>query len=102
MSSFRSLTLPAAPRYVLRRVRVPTCLIDAIPRDSAIDSEGSALLDIEVDGARIAALTAAQNAPTAVPAVDLDGHHAWPTLIDAHAHLDKGHILDRAANADAQ
>jgi cytosine deaminase len=58
------------------------------------------LLDIEVNGARIAALTAAQNAPTAVPAVDLDGRHAWPTLIDAHAHLDKGHILDRAANAD--
>ncbi len=101
MTSFRSLALPSAPRHVLRRARVPVCVLgDGAPPDSVIDREGSALLDITIDGARIAAIAAAADAPASLPSLDLGGRHAWPTLIDTHTHLDKGHIVYRAPNVD--
>ena len=33
-----------------------------------------------------------------MPAIDLEAHHVWSTLIDMHAHLDKGQIVTRTEN----
>jgi cytosine deaminase len=32
--------------------------------------------------------------------VDLGGRQVWPTLIDIHTHLDKGHTVERSPNVD--
>ena len=49
-----------------------------------------------VDNERIAAIEPAGVAASAdSPAIDLEARYVWPTLIDMHAHLDKGHIVTR-------
>ncbi|HEX4041736.1 MAG TPA: cytosine deaminase, partial [Xanthobacteraceae bacterium] len=32
--------------------------------------------------------------------VDVGGRQVWPTLVDLHAHLDKGHTVERSPNVD--
>src|SRR5262245_28399747 len=98
--SFKSVNIPTSAGYVLRRARVPACLVDAAPTDAPADREGSLLLDIHIDHGKIAHLTKAADGPIDGPAVDLDGLQVWPTLVDAHTHLDKGHTVDRTANPD--
>ena len=57
--------------------------------------------DLLVVDERIAAIEPASAAASAhFPAIDLEAHHVWPTLIDMHAHLDKGHIVTRTENPD--
>src|SRR5436190_1929441 len=93
--SFTSIRIPTAAPYVLRRARVPASLVDAPPVDAQSDTEGSLLLDLHIERGRIAALaaSAAESRAAAGVTVDLDGRQVWPTLIDVHAHLDKGHIF---------
>ena len=43
-------------------------------------------------------LTAERN--DGIERVDLGGRQVWPTLIDIHTHLDKGHTVERSPNAD--
>lgn len=101
MTPFRSLTLPTTSRYLLQRARVPRSLLpDESLQDCAIDAEESALVDIVVADARITHIVAAGGSASFQPSLDLGGRHVWPTLIDVHTHLDKGHILDRATNRD--
>jgi cytosine deaminase len=66
-------------------------------------SSSSARAAIEIAQGTIRAVTPAAEPRLAgddVPAVDLDGRHVWPTLVDVHAHLDKGHIIDRTQNVN--
>src|SRR5260370_36134659 len=80
--------------------RVAICFLSGGPK-TAVDRDGATLIDLLVDNERIAAIEPAGVAASAdLPAIDLEAHHVWPTLIDMHAHLDKGHILTRTENPD--
>ena len=80
----------------LRRARVPLPFLADPPGEAATDRDGAALVDVTLEGGRITAIAAA--AAPAPGDVDLAGRHLWPTLVDVHTHLDKGHIVDRAPN----
>jgi len=46
--TFKSIKIPESPAYVLRRARVPACLVDNHPVDAQSEADGSLLLaDIE-------------------------------------------------------
>ncbi len=96
-----TLALPDAGRYWLRRARVPECLLAMRVPGAARDDDGAALIDILIDGERIAAIEPAGAAARVdAQAADLAGRHVWPALIDMHAHIDKGHAIPRVSNPD--
>ncbi|MGF1553899.1 MAG: cytosine deaminase [Paracoccaceae bacterium] len=78
-------------RYRLTGARVPSALaaLDGAPA-------GDGLLDAEigVEDGRF------REAAADWPAVDLGGRIVLPGLVDAHVHLDKGHVWPRRANPD--
>lgn len=87
-------------RVLLHRARVPAALLaEGCPPGAAVDADGAALLDILLDGPRVAALWPSGQGASAAVALDLGGRQVWPLLIDAHAHLDKAHILGRAPDS---
>jgi cytosine deaminase len=93
MNPFKMLQVPEAQRYWIRQARVPTCFLPDGPR-TTLDRDGATLVDLLVDNDRIAAIEPAGGAAYAgLPAINLGSRHVWPTLIDMHAHLDKGHIV---------
>lgn len=67
--------------------------------DAALDAQGFGRVDMLIDDGRIAAM-----APTGrqdfgeTPRLPLAGRIALPAFVDAHTHLDKGHIWRRAPN----
>src|SRR5580693_3927186 len=100
MNLFKTLQVPEVQRYWIRQARVPICFLSGRPK-TAVDPDGATLIDLLVDNERIAAIEPAGVAASAdLPAIDLEAHHVWPTLIDMHAHLDKGHIVIRTENPD--
>ena len=100
MNLFKTLQVPEAQRYWIRQARVPICFLPGGPK-TAVDRDGATLIDLLVDNERIAAIEpAGATASADFPAIDLEAHHVWPTLIDMHAHLDKGHIVTRTENPD--
>ena len=100
MNLFNTLQIPEAQRYCIRQARVPTCFLPDGPR-TTLDRDGATLVDLLVDNGRIAAIESAGGTAFAdPPAIDLASRHVWPTLIDMHAHLDKGHIVTRTENPD--
>lgn len=100
MNPFQTLQIPEAQRYCIKQARVPICFLPDGPR-TTLDRDGAALVDLLVDNDRIAAIEPAGRAASAdLPAIDLRSRHVWPTLIDMHAHLDKGHIVTRTENPD--
>ena len=77
------LTLPTSP-FTLQNVTVPAC---------AVGQEGDLLrCDLHVADDRFT--------DTPGPPVDVKGAMALPAFVDAHTHLDKGHIWPRASNPD--
>jgi cytosine deaminase len=100
MTAFRQLTIPSAARYWLRGARVPACLL-AAPLEPPGDADGAILVDIMIDDGRVAAIVPAGTMPPGDAAiVALDGRLVWPTLVDMHTHLDKGHVVTRTPNPD--
>lgn len=86
-------------RVVLAGARVPAALLrDGSPPGAALDRDGAALVDLVLDGAAVAAVLPA-GSPCDGPCVTLGGRHVWPMLVDAHAHLDKAHTVDRAPDS---
>lgn len=87
---------PAASRYALRRVHVPASLLsDAAPGPA--DQDDLVFCDLVIADGRIVEVAAAGSvAPELGP--DLDRSLVLPGMLDAHAHLDKGHIVPRARN----
>ena len=91
--------IPASDSYRLTRARAPLCLIEA--GGVAADRDGLALIDIAVEGGRIASiLPAGTEGLQGGPAFDCDGGILLPRLVDCHVHLDKGHIWPRQRNPD--
>ncbi len=91
--------LPDAARYRLTGLRMPLCLVDGVAL--AADRDGLALADIAVADGRITSILPARTeAPGEDAACDLDGGIVLPRLVDAHVHLDKGHIWPRRRNPD--
>lgn len=86
----------------LRNARVPAALLagDRLS-EPAVDRDGALLVDIVVQDERIAAIAPAggPEVQSSARAIDLEGRHVWPLLVDVHAHLDKGHMVDRAPDS---
>jgi cytosine deaminase len=89
-------TPPAADRYALRCARVPRSLLAAPPADPR-QHEDFTTCDIVVENGRIADVAPAGSVDAGL-GPDLDASIVLPGLIDAHAHLDKGHIWRRSPN----
>ena len=96
----RVAALHDAPLWGLRNARVPACL--AAGTQWATDRDGLANVDLMISGERIESLAPASKLPLnmAAPCLDLGGCIILPCLVDAHVHLDKGHIWPRAPNPD--
>ena len=80
----------------LSSATVPTCLVKGATLVAGTD--GLARADIEILGGRVAVIRPAGATHSAGPAIDLDGSMIWPSFVDCHTHLDKGHIVARAGN----
>ncbi|KAF0119909.1 MAG: cytosine deaminase-like protein, partial [Xanthobacteraceae bacterium] len=96
---FGFLALPDAADYVLQDATVPASLVagnaPAEPRDGLVRA------DITVRDGTIGAVTApGASTPGGLARVPLDGAMVFPCFVDAHTHLDKGHIWPRASNPD--
>jgi cytosine deaminase len=101
MTASFDITIPAGGDVVFREARVPAALLaDGVPDGAALDREGSALLDIHVAGGTVARITPAGAVAVDTPDVSLAGRQLWPTLVDMHTHLDKGHSAARTPNPD--
>ena len=98
MSGFYSVA--RASRYALLHARIPRSLLAAGIGEG--DREGFVLADILIDAGRIGAIVpAGVGFPGAeFPRLALGGAIVLPLFVDAHTHLDKGHIWPRAANPD--
>jgi cytosine deaminase len=94
------LALTAAARYRLMDATVPAALVDGAGGWPVRDDLMRA--DILVVDGIVAAVDAAGTVPTApgVVPVLLDGSMVLPCFVDAHTHLDKGHIWPRTPNPD--
>jgi cytosine/creatinine deaminase len=99
---FADISWPAASRYWLANARVPVCLLSVIPSSLLqADSEGVAGVDLLIDNGRLARiLPSGQGHDDGIAGVDLGYRQVWPTLIDIHTHLDKGHTVERSPNID--
>ncbi len=89
----RSALQDAGARFWLKDARAPAVLVPGL--DAPTDADGLARLDIRIEDGRIAATAPAGTAPDGV---DCRGGQIWPAPVDAHTHLDKGHIWPRARN----
>ena len=97
--------IPAADHYWLRNARVPACLLRNVTlapiealRVSA-QREELVAIDIEIRDGQIQSIASAGTAePGDCPTVDLKQGMVWPCFVDAHTHLDKGHIWPRQPN----
>jgi cytosine deaminase len=87
---------PQAARYALRRVHVPQSLL-ADRAAAPVDWDDFAFCDLVVEGDRIADVVPAGGVAAEL-GPDLDRSLVLPGMLDAHAHLDKGHIVPRARN----
>jgi cytosine deaminase len=98
MSSAGFVTIPDQASMRLRHAHVPASLLQTaafVP----VDVEGLAAVDLEIVNGRIAAIAPAGTFD-AGSTVDLAGGQVWPTFVDLHTHLDKGHVWPRASNPD--
>ena len=96
MAKTRAALAGAGSDFWLRDARAPAAVLEgaaALP----LDRDGIARFDLRIEQGRIAAIAPLGSAPDGV---SLDGGQVWPGMLDAHTHLDKGHIWQRAANPD--
>jgi cytosine deaminase len=89
----KDLLQAAGARFWLRNARAPGVLVPGL--DAPADEDGLIRLDIRIEDGAIAAVAPAGSAPDGV---DMRGGLVWPAPIDAHTHLDKGHIWPRKRN----
>lgn len=85
--------------FQLLNARVPETLLEMQGVKPASDDEGLALVNLRIDDGIISEMTQG-GLPQGMPTFDLDGGQVWPTQVDIHTHLDKGHIWPRARNPD--
>jgi cytosine deaminase len=98
----RAYDIAGAPRYVIADARVPRSLLAAQPGE--VDRDGLARIDLLIEDGLIGAVAPAGAGPGAwaadAPRLPLGGAIVLPRFVDAHTHLDKGHIWPRAPNPD--
>lgn len=86
-------------RVTLGDARVPVSLLsDGAPEGAVVEADGSARVDLILEDDRIARVLAAGTAG-GDRRIAMEGRQVWPMLVDAHTHLDKGHILGRAPDS---
>jgi cytosine/creatinine deaminase len=100
MPQFADIAWPSARRYWLANARVPACLLNDAAQLPA-DAEGVVDADLLIDDGKFARLERPRgHRDDDTPRVDIGGRQVWPTLIDIHTHLDKGHTVGRSPNPD--
>src|SRR5258707_3265679 len=87
---------PQSSRYALRRVHIPASLLTGAPPAPA-GHDDLVLCDLVIDDGKLADIAAAGTVEAEL-GTDLDRALVLPGMLDAHAHLDKGHIVPRARN----
>ena len=92
----QSLNIPSSTLYSLTRARIPKVLLDPPMRDCPADWEDCVLVDLVIEEGRVAEVRPSGSGGSGVAGVDLEGRVVWPTFVDMHAHLDKGHVIPRA------
>jgi cytosine deaminase len=91
------LSIAKAPRWALTSARVLAAPVGGLAAPT--DRDGFAKLDLIVDEGRIAAVAPQGTLDLGdLPRVNLGGRILSPLFVDAHTHLDKGHIWRRAPN----
>jgi cytosine deaminase len=76
-------------------------LDDKLASASAADGEGVTAVNLLIEDGSLARVEGAgADRDEAIASVDVGGRQVWPTLIDLHAHLDKGHTVERSPNVD--
>lgn len=92
--------VPEAPAFRLTNARAPLCLVDAPAL--AADRDGLAQIDLTIADGRITSVLAAGTGGLdhSLPALDMRGGLVFPRFVEAHTHLDKGHIWPRRRNPD--
>jgi cytosine/creatinine deaminase len=92
--------IPNTPTWRLTNARAPLVMLSA--GGIAADRERLAKVDLTIGDGRITSILPAgtDTLDGDLPVLDLDGGMILPRLVDAHTHLDKGHIWPRAANPD--
>jgi cytosine deaminase len=98
MSGFYAIA--RAPRTALLHAKIPRSLLATEVGEA--DREGFVCVDMLIDAGKIGAIVPAGiGFPGAdAPSLALGGAIVLPLFVDAHTHLDKGHIWPRAANPD--
>ncbi len=99
---FRDITWPSGSRYWLLSARVPACLMTDSSGVAALadHDEGVVSVDLLIEDGKLARIEPQGNAHDDATQIDLGGRQVWPTLIDIHTHLDKGHTIERNPNVD--
>jgi cytosine deaminase len=99
---FADIVWPTARRYWLANARVPLCLVSGEAESVApVDGEGVADVDLMIDDGVVTRVERSNpSRADALARVDIGGRQVWPTLIDIHTHLDKGHTVERSPNPD--
>ena len=91
------LAIAKAPLWALVSARVLAAHLGGL--QAPTDRDGFAQVDLIVDQGRIAAVAPRGTLDLGdTPRLALDGRIVWPAFVDAHTHLDKGHIWPRMPN----
>jgi cytosine/creatinine deaminase len=100
--TFADIEWPTEGRYWMTNARVPACLVeDNAALTAPLDAEGVTEADLLIENGKLAGVkTVAGQRADGIACVDIGGRQVWPTLIDIHAHLDKGHTVKRSPNPD--
>jgi cytosine/creatinine deaminase len=90
-------TVPGAQRFAVSNATLPAVLTDGLPGEPDLD--GLVAADIVVADGRIERLSP-PGTEAGLPRFNLARGMVWPTFVDMHTHIDKGHIWPRARNPD--
>lgn len=96
---FADIAWPDARRYWIVNARVPACLLADTSAFTTRDDEDLVRADVLIEDGKLTRIEPASGARDGF-AVDIGGRQLWPTLIDIHTHLDKGHTVERSPNPD--
>jgi cytosine deaminase len=93
------MKIPQVNKYLLKNAHIPLALIEN-QRFTEQTREGLCLVDLEITEGKITQIIPPSSPPINTPIVDLKKGLVLPCFIDAHTHLDKGHIWERSPNLD--
>ena len=95
--SYPFMSPPNAARFVLSNATLPAVTVDGY---TAAAKEGLIKADIVIVDGIVREIVPPGSAPTELARADMKDGMVWPTFVDMHTHLDKGHIWERHANPD--